>query len=201
MTSIEVFCIASGPSLTKNDCELIRQSGVKIVAVNNSWEAAPFCDYLYAGDRKWWAAYIQDILPEVKAERWTCSAQASIAYNLKLHSAVGGYNTGMRAIQFCMMKGFKSIGLLGYDCSVKNGVHWHGPHQKEYALKNGVKQALGNPKEKNVEKWLVQFRKISRIIDEKNVKIYNCSRYTELDCFERMNLEDALRMGDLANVN
>ena len=179
---IDVFCIASGPSLTVQDCELVRQSGVKVIAVNNSWQMAPFCDYLYAGDSKWWRAYDREI--NIPAERWTCSSIASRRYGAKLHIAGGAYNSGMRAIQFSIMKGFKIIGLLGYDCSLNNGVHWHGLHDKPF---------LKNPSAAKVLRWKSQFETVVGKARVAGAKVLNCSRYTELTCFDRVSLEEALK--------
>jgi len=108
---IDLFCIASGPSLTAIDCELVRSSGVQTVAVNNSWEMAPFCHYIYAGDSKWWKVNFDKI--RIPAEKWTCSDKAANIYKIHYHIAAGPYNSGMRAIQFGISKGFKSIALLG----------------------------------------------------------------------------------------
>jgi len=182
MTMIEVFCIASGPSLTAEDCELVRQSGAKVIAVNNSWKMAPFCDYLYAGDSKWWRAYHHEV--NIPAEKWTCSRAATQKFGVKLHLAGGGYNSGMRAIQFAVMKGFKTIGLLGYDCSLKNGIHWHGNHSGNY---------LKNPTPVKVVRWHEQFARAAQKATIAGAKVFNCSRYTELECFDRLALEDALK--------
>lgn len=178
---IEVFCIASGPSLTAQDCELVRQSGAKVIAVNNSWKMVPFCDYLYAGDSKWWRAYHREI--NIPAEKWTCSRIASDKFGAKLHLAGGGYNSGMRAIQFAVIKGFKTIGLLGYDCSLKNGIHWHGLHESKF---------LKNPSEVKVHRWHQQFARAAEKASAAGSKVLNCSRYTELQCFEKVSLEDVL---------
>nr|MDU4457584.1 hypothetical protein [Enterobacter sp.] len=64
-----IIC-ASGPSLNKSDCELISGSGLPVIAVNSTWQAVPDCEYIYAGDLRWWDANI-DVLPS-SASRWTC---------------------------------------------------------------------------------------------------------------------------------
>nr|MDU4457077.1 hypothetical protein [Enterobacter sp.] len=64
-----IIC-ASGPSLNKADCELISGSGLPVIAVNSTWRAVPDCEYIYAGDLRWWDANI-DVLPS-SASRWTC---------------------------------------------------------------------------------------------------------------------------------
>lgn len=181
--ALDVMCIASGPSLTVEDCEIVRQSGIKVIAVNNSWKMAPWCNYLYAGDMKWWRAYGKEV--NIEAEKWTCSRQASNVYKLKLHVVPGGYNSGMRALQFAVKKGFKSIGLLGYDCSLKHGTHWHGPHNKTDFLRN--------PCESKIPKWKIQFNKIAKKIEGVGISVVNCSRYTEIKCFPRVSLEEALQ--------
>ena len=33
-----VFCVGSGPSLTREDCAAIEKTGCSIIAVNNSWQ-------------------------------------------------------------------------------------------------------------------------------------------------------------------
>jgi predicted peroxiredoxin len=180
---VDLFCIASGPSLTAEDCELVRKSSIKTVAVNNSWEMATFCHYIYAGDSKWWVLNHDKI--NIGAEKWTCSDKAANAYKLHYHIASGPYNSGMRAIQFGISKGFKSIALLGYDCSIKNGIHWHGSHPLP---------VLRNPTVPKIEKWKEQFKRVAENAKKQGIKIYNCSRYTELECFDIMSLEDALKI-------
>lgn len=179
---IDLFCIASGPSLTVHDCELVRQSGIKTIAINNSWEIAPFCDYIYAGDRKWWDIYHDKIT--VNAELWTCATSAANTYHINYHITTGSYNSGMRAIQFGIWKGFKSIALLGYDCSLKNGIHWHGPHKGK---------TLRNPTNEKLKSWDDQFKKVYEQSIKLNVNIVNCSRYTELKYFNRVPLEKVLQ--------
>lgn len=178
---IDLFCIASGPSLNKSDCDLVMKSGIKTVAVNNSWEMAPFCNYVYAGDRKWWDEYYDKI--NIDAEKWTCSDKAANKHKINFHFAGGSYNSGMRAIQFGIWKGFKSIALLGYDCSLKSGIHWHGPHKE-----------LRNPNKNKVRLWDDQFKRVYVQSIKNDVRVINCSRETELNYFFRISLEDALNV-------
>ena len=178
---IDLFCVASGGSLTKADCALVANSGAKILTVNNTWQMFEKSDYIYAGDLKWWMAYHDKII--IPAERWTSSKKAARDYHLNLHTANGPFNSGMRAIQWAIQNGFKSIALLGYDCSLKNGSHWHGNHNFKTA------SALTQQK---INKWKMQFLKVEKQAKSAGVKIYNCSRYTELVCFPRAVLEDVL---------
>ena len=174
-----VAIIASGPSLTADDCVLVETSGLTTIAVNSSWRLARFASVIYAGDACWWDAYGGEI--DIDAERVTCSRQAASKHGIKHHSMYGEYNSGMRAIQLAIDRGAKRIVLLGFDCSLENGIHWHGPHDK-----------TSNPDVVKVKKWHRQFSRIAAMAKHRRIEVINCSRHTELDCFERVALEDAL---------
>jgi len=178
----DIFCVASGPSLTRADCDLIAQSGAKICCVNNAWEMFEQIDYLYAGDLKWWKAYGEQLNIPI-GEKWTCAKSAAARFGLNFHRAVGPFNSGMRAIQWVIGQGFKAIALLGYDCSIKHGSHFHGDHTFEKARELTTQK---------VKKWHLQFLKVEKQARRADVNIYNCSRYTEMACFPVMDLEDAL---------
>jgi hypothetical protein len=47
-----VFCIASGPSLTKEQVEATK--GKRLIVVNDNYLIAPWADLLYFADLKWW---------------------------------------------------------------------------------------------------------------------------------------------------
>lgn len=171
--------IASGPSLVPEDVERVREAGCTIVAVNTSWKMAPFCDYLFAGDNKWW----QNNKVDIPAKR------VSLSYNAERHHGAkrfkskvakkGGYNSGCVAIEFAIRRGAERVILLGFDCSVKNGTHWHGDHKKS-----------PNPNQGKCEIWKRQFATLRNTY--RDSEIINCSRYTELKTFPRMSLEEAL---------
>jgi hypothetical protein len=180
---LDLFCIASGPSLTKADCDLVARSGAKILAVNNSWQMFDKIDYLYAGDLKWWKAYSGKTTVSV-GEKWSCSAAAAKQFGLNLHRVSRSpFNSGMRALQWAIGQGFKNIGLLGYDCSLVGGSHWHGQHTFQHAYP--VTQ-------QKVNKWHLQFAKVAQQAKRAGVTITNFSRHTELGCFPVAALEDLL---------
>jgi len=172
-----VCCIASGPSLTQEDCDFIARTGIPTIAVNSSWEIARFCDIVYGGDCAWWDENFSKI--DIDAALWTYSENGANKHKINRHvpRSAGAWNSGMRAIQLAIEKGAKRIILLGYDASIANGTHFHGDHEK-----------LKNPTQVNCERWKKQFANLN-IFD---CEIINSSRYTELDCFKTMKLEDAL---------
>ncbi|WP_194761210.1 hypothetical protein [Pantoea ananatis] len=176
----QIAVCASGPSLTEEDCALISDAGIPLITVNSSWSAAPQCRYIYAGDLDWWDKYHAQI--SSAAERWTCNDRAAARYGLQLFDTdtSGTFNSGQRAILFAMHLGAEKIILLGYDCSVTNGLHWHGAHD-----------GISNPTPDNVRRWHGEFARIAD--SQPGAQIVNCSRQTSLTCFTRASLEDVIR--------
>ena len=168
-------CIASGPSLNAHDCELVRASGLPAITVNNSWQLAPWCDHLYAGDLAWWDANVSKVPDGPK--RWTCTRQASAKHALNLHTAYGPYNSGLRAIELAFSLGADKVILLGFDCTTENGSHWHGDHPD-----------TKNPDEALCRKWNKQHARLARKMD-----VVNCSRDTALTAYRLGMLEKELQ--------
>ncbi|MEB5973473.1 hypothetical protein MXF20_15445 [Pantoea dispersa] len=175
-----VAICASGPSLAVSDCDLISAAGIPLIAVNSSWRAAMKCRFIYAGDLSWWDKSISSI--SVDAEKWSCNTQAARRHGLNLFETdtSGTFNSGQRAILFAASLGVKNIILIGYDCSIANGLHWHGPHV-----------AMDNPTTDCVERWKGEFRRTADDLAGK-VHIVNCSRRTSLNCFRKAPLEETL---------
>jgi len=170
-----VFCIGSGPSLTEGDCLLIEQYGAPTIAINSSWKLARFADVIYAGDSRWWSVNRAEI--DIDAQLWTCDRSAHDNFGINLHRVTGtDWNSGLRAIQFAEAEGAERIVLIGYDCSIKKGTHWHGDHLK-----------TSNPSADRCKQWSKQF---DRLALESTSEIINCSRETALTAFPRAALEE-----------
>lgn len=173
------FILASGPSMTQEDADKVK--GNFTIAVNSTWKLAPWCDVLFAGDRRWWDAYGKEV--DIPAVRICNSKTAAPVHRAKLlkRSKVSskGHNSGLLAIEWAAQKGFKRIYLLGFDCSIKHGIHHHGPHKD-----------TPNPNQTRCNNWKEQFERIKKYYPE--AQVINCSRYTELKAFECAALEDVL---------
>ncbi len=176
-----IIICASGPSLHQSDCDQIIRSGLPVIAVNSSWRAVPDCNYVYAGDLRWWDANI-DALPPA-ADLWTCNYRAHKRYGLNLFDTDTrwAFNSGQRSILFAASLGAKNIILTGFDCSVSDGSHWHGDHVE-----------LDNPTAESATRWRGEFANTARAMIGK-VNIINSSRQTALKCFRRLGLNEALR--------
>lgn len=179
MTSF--ICIASGPSLTPKDCMLAISSGYQIIAVNTSWQKVPKCQHIYAADCCWWEEHHSMIASSAK--RWCGDEFTACRFGINcfLSALPGSYNSGQRAIELAIHLGASRILLLGYDCSIRHGIHWHGKHQ-----------LLANPDKFSVARWHDEFSRLHLIAG--GAEIINCSRYTRLTCFPRQPLEAALSL-------
>lgn len=173
--------IASGPSLTLDDIELVRESGINTVAVNSTWEKVRFCHAIYAADLHWWAANAHRI--DIGAERWTCSHGAAVTYDgqYRRQPTKDGYNSGANAIEFVCHLGADPVLMLGFDCSVKHGVHHHGKHRFIKAR---------NPGQEQCQQWRQEFKQLAKKLAGK--RIVNCSRYSEIKAFPVVDLKHAL---------
>lgn len=170
-----VVCIASGPSLTIEDCALVRDSGLRAMAANDSWRRAPFVDVIYAMDPGWWEQHIHEIA--CPAQRWTTSVSAAKEFDLNFHTTHSrAHNSGAMMMELAAQLGAARLILLGYDCSIAAGTHWHGDHTR-----------TDNPDAQTVVNWHQHFADVGRAIAG-TTSVVNCSRQTEITCFPRANL-------------
>ena len=175
------ICVASGPSLTSDDCALSSNSSLPVITVNSSWFAIPACQHIYAADCCWWEENGAGIRSQ--AIRWCGDEFTARRFGINwLPSAIpGSFNSGQRAIELAIHLGASRVLLLGYDCSIRNGTHWHGNHD-----------LLSNPDKFSVVRWQDEFSRLHAVAG--GVEIINCSRFTRLTCFPRQYLETALSL-------
>lgn len=179
-----VICLASGPSLTPEDCETVRQTGHPVIVTNTTFRLAPWADVLFGFDGKWWREYRAEVEATFGGEKLTFSSAGPSLGVRTLHREAWFthfHNSGASAISLAVVAGASRVLLLGYDCQKTGGkAHWHGDHPR----------SLGNAK--SISNWPTQFRGVARYAKSKGVEVLNCSRSTALTCFPRASLEDAL---------
>lgn len=174
-----IAVLASGPSLTASDIDLLRSAGVPFVAVNTTWEIARDCCALVAGDYRWWKAHGKQVdIETIKISR-SPKAKKTFSTRTARSKIKGGYNSAMVAAEWCVQKGYGPVILLGVDCSLKNGVHHHGPHTK-----------TPDPDRARLHHWPRQWKRLREAYPR--AEIVNCSRHTELDTFPKRELEHVL---------
>lgn len=181
---VEAVCLASGPSLTGDDIERVREwrqsaSNRLVYVTNTTFRNALWADVLFSMDGKWWRAYSIEAKATFKGELVT-SSQAYKSYGITFSRHLTFGNSGAGQINLAFHRGARKIILLGYDCQITNGrVHHYGDHPKP--LCNALSHAH----------WPGQFARLAEALKGK-VEVINCSRATALKCWPRMALGDAL---------
>lgn len=170
-------CIASGPSLTAEDCETVRQMALPTIAANTSFRRALWADAVYAMDRAWWTEYHEEVAATFHGERY-CWSKMAEKYGATVTDGMPGFigfrNSGANAVSLAITAGAREVLLLGFDCQRTGGQsHWHGDHPNK--LSNA--RSLGE--------WPSIFKRLADYAKRKEVRVVNCSRQTALKCFER----------------
>lgn len=182
----EAFAIASGPSLTTGDVELVRawrqESEDRFVIVaNTTFRIAPWADAMFAMDDKWWKFHREEVRATFKGRAYCHMGESARGYaerpEKRKRFCLHG-NSGAAILAYCCSGDFERIIMLGYDCSLAKGKHWHGDHPK----------GLGNCG--SIHRWPKQFQNVRDYYPKAN--IVNASRQTALTMFTRVNLEDVL---------
>jgi hypothetical protein len=80
--------------------------------------------------------------------------------------------------------GAQTIILMGLDCSkAPDGKdHWFGQHGPELTQRQPY------------DLWQAKFPRLAQDLKDDGVRVINCSRQTALTCFERMTLEEAIKL-------
>jgi hypothetical protein len=160
------------------------------MVVNDNYRLAPWADWLYACDGRWWDVYASDVRAKFAGECWTRDEIAAKRYGLhwiRSSSQPGlspdnsliheGGNSGYQAINLARNFGAKRIVLLGYDMG---GPHWFGDHPRELPVLS------------NYTIFLANFPQLAADLKREGVEVVNCTRKTALDCFPKATIEDAL---------
>ncbi len=194
-----VAILASGPSLKQTEIDFLKGK-VKVISVNDSWRLCPWGDMLYAADGPWWRHY--NFVTEFKGKRWTQNKGGSIwpidaekngLIIIKSEHKTGisfnpslihtGYNSGFQALNIAVLKGATKILLLGFDCGIFNGKsHWFGDHPKGFKKANKSAYSL----------FIKEFNYAAPQLIQAGIKVINCSLKSNLSCFEKIPLINAL---------
>lgn len=185
---MEAVCIASGPSLTEDDVARVREwrtEGRIVVVTNSTFRIAPWADWLYAMDRKWWEIHLPEIRKTFQGKLVTNNSHAKSLGVMHVNELVKRFNpcqnSGAAAISFAVRLGATRVVMLGYDCGIPKGKpsHWHGDHPRP----------LGNCGSQR--RWPAQFQKLRDLY--KAAEIVNASRASMLSVFPKVPLEQALQ--------
>ena len=192
----DFVCVATGPSLTADDCAKAAGSASQVIVVNDAYRLIPDADYLYACDPQWWKVHIDrvretfsgklytqwhdDAGKEFAAEHGLTALEGSHDSGLGLDKIHFNENSGAQAINLAYLLGAKRIILLGYDMGWSGGKsHFFGDHPPELTTGNHFV-------------YVESFTKLARDLKAKGVEVINCTRETMLYQFPRAELSAVL---------
>jgi hypothetical protein len=176
-SSKTVICIASGPSLTPDDCEIVRASGHPAIVTNTTFKTCPWAHALFGWDEEWWAEYIGQVRAVFTGRLFSKAARTrpfGVEWLGNEPRFVPFSISGACAISLAICAGAARVVALGYDSQRTDGKsHHHGDHP------NG----LGNCE--SMPSWPLIFERLAVYASSMRVPVLNASRETVLTCFER----------------
>jgi hypothetical protein len=201
-----VACIATGPSLTREQIESARSRGFALAGCNNVYQLADDLEVLYGCNEGWWVWYWNHGLAEHTAQKWTTNLEAARKFGLNHvneRNAPGlstdpsiihhGHGSGYSLLNLVSLMGAERIVLLGYD--LKYAPDYDGAEQKigstprhyfgEYpsALQHWPKVHVKG----GIHTELLElYESVAR---QALVEIVNCSPDTALECFPRVAID------------
>ena len=199
-----VVVLASGQSFTADQAEMVRQWRVlspegrrRVIAINTSYQRAPWADVLYACDLEWWDLYAAKTAAgewkPFEQQQWTQDIRAAERRGCRyIESSPGkglgrtpglihqGQNGAYQAVNLAYQAGARRIVLLGLDL---HGTHWHGSHPTP----------LTNPQPYLFDAWKRNFEQLAVDLRDEGVHVINCSPGTALKAFPTGDLEETLR--------
>lgn len=186
--------IASGPSLTSEQCAEAHASLAPAVAVNTAYLMAPFADVYYAGDFLLWKTHYRRMLDAKYpgTQLWTCDPAAAERYQLHRWKGVNkegigeqliylNGNSGAQAINLAYLFGARRILLLGFTMREIDGKkHFHGDHEAPLVQK----QLFGE--------WMHKMARVAADAKRLGVEIINCDPLSAMTCFPMSTIEKEL---------
>lgn len=180
-------CIASGPSLTAADVQIVQQwraakSDRLVIVTNSTFQIAPWADYLYGLDEQWWRRNLSEakqVFQGRMVSNCATARQLGIDHVQTFARRFEAFqNSGAAAVSLACRMGCDRVVMLGYDAQKTGGrAHWHDDHK-------------GLPNAHSIPKWNARFRALRSCYPK--VQIINASRETALNMFPRASLEQAL---------
>lgn len=174
--------MASGPSMSQAVADAVRH--LPRVAVNDTYKLALDAEIIYASDLTWWQRNAAALaLPGLKVT--VDGVDRSLPGVLALrNTGKRGFdadpgalrtqgNSGGAALHLAVHTGAARILLLGFDM---RGPHWHD--ERVHAP-----QTFG--------RWIDAMREFAEAVRDR-VEILNCSPWSALRCFPRVNLDDVI---------
>lgn len=208
-----IVCLGCGPSLAEADLDLVHQSEARVIAINSSYQLAPWADVLYAGDARFWLWY--NHAPEFTGTRVAMAWNGREGKFFRNYDQVDhrkvfylastgfygleedprgvreGKNSGYAAINLAVHLGASRVVLVGYDMRSRGSRHhWDAREVDERLLAPGDHAHLVNPPP--FELFLPAFQSIIEPLEDLGVEVINCTTGSALDCFPHAELVEVV---------
>lgn len=186
-----VAILGSGESMSQRIADAVKAAGVSAIAINTTYELAPWADLLFGADASWWhnnpaalrfaglkvTASDGCRFPEVKRLRNT----GPEGFDPDPECLRTGGNGGYAGAHIAAQGGAARILLCGFDM---RGKHWHAPHKTR------------NPTLRSFERWAQRFKGLRDALAAREVELINCTPNSAIKSLRFMALEDALATCD-----
>lgn len=193
-----VIILGGGSSLTPDDVAFCRGKG-RVIAIKEAHQLAPWADCLFAADGKWWRhfkgvpsfdglKYAIEQSPDQPPTNWTLWPDVQVLRNTGTEGLETdptglrtGYNSGYQSVNLAYhLAGATRIVLLGFDMwtGPSGQQNWFGDHPLHTKSPYPI--------------FLQAFKSLEAPLKAAGVSVVNASRFTILDSFPRVNLEDVL---------
>ena len=189
----DAFVICGGTSVTDEQLEMARHGNT--ICVNSAFKFAPWSDYLFFADMRWWTLELKNVVQVFEGSVITTSGKAmGFAKLHKLKRTSPGPGQGMgdgrqtvclrrtsahSAIEIAFKMGAARIFLLGIDNRGGEGGRDH--RHEEY------------PWVRRSDQWTPKVEDLKHLAEELKkhpVEVYNCSPISTLKYWPKVNLED-----------
>ena len=165
----------------------VRLAGIPAIAVNDTYQLAPWANMLYAADEAWWARHpgaldfrgLKVSVGTIKGVLHIEQSSVVAGFDPNPDRICTGSNSGYQALHIAVHAGAKRILLCGFDM---RGDHWFGRHPRELANTNEVLFA----------RFRRNFGILAPILVKRGIEVVNCTPGSALTCFQTMGLGDAL---------
>lgn len=193
-----VVCIGSGPSLTRADVDYCRGKAT-VLAINDSYQWAPWADALYAADAQWWKWHRDVPDGDLPLRKYALQADARIyrpdveilhytgtdGIDWTPNNVRTGGHGGYQAINLAAHFRPQVIVLLGYDLQPSaDGRHHAFADHPVSSARNETRYV----------RWLLHYDGLAAELGTHGIGIVNASRATAIpgDAIPRAPIETLL---------
>lgn len=145
--------------------------------MNRTYELAPWADVLYSGDVRFWADYDPKFAGLQVCGECRCGGREFVDVRAWLPATSELHLSGSQALVYAASWGCSKIILTGFDLQ---GGHWHADHNSPNLPASSFDQKIEG------------LRNLAPDLKEFGVRVINATPAGALNCFERMDLQDAL---------